>query len=101
MRARPAPDVGKAIFRYGDEAMTDPINYRMERIERLLYELRHEVTRGMIEGEIDEHLGYSFIVPSSKKIPDGMVRCEFRARPVQRGSCHMDDCEPRLRLIKS
>lgn len=57
-------------------------NYRMERIERLLKELEYETTRGMMEGEIDESLGFRFIVPVSKQIDKGVVQCEFRTRPV-------------------
>mgnify|MGYP001594521731 CR=1 FL=1 len=58
----------------------DP-NYRMERIERLLKELEYEVTRGMIENEIDEEITFRFIVPRSRKIPNGFVACEFSTRP--------------------
>ncbi len=59
--------------------MTD--SYRMERIDRLLQELRYEIVRGMMEREIDETLGFTFIVPMSRSIPYGVVRCEFRTRP--------------------
>jgi hypothetical protein len=63
--------------------MSEPANYRMERVERLLRELEYEVTRGMIEGDLDETLGFTFIVPISKAIPrGGVVRAEFRTRPV-------------------
>ena len=56
-------------------------NYRRERIERLLEELRYEVERGMMQGEIDETISYEFIVPISKSIPHGVVYCCFRTRP--------------------
>lgn len=59
-------------------------NYRWGRIERLLHELRYEIERGMMEREIDETIGYRFFVPLSSQIPDGIVHCEFRTRPVPR-----------------
>lgn len=75
-------------------------NYRRERIERLLDELRYEVTRGIMEHEVDEHLGFRFIVPVSEKIRDGVVACEFRTRPVPRGHYGPDDNDARLRVIE-
>jgi hypothetical protein len=77
-----------------------PDEYRWERIKRLLKELRYEVERGMMEQEIDEHLGYRFYVPRSNKIPDGVVFCEFRTRPIPRWNMNPDDLEPRLQLVK-
>lgn len=76
--------------------------YRQQRIERLLEELRYEITRGMMEGEIDESLGFRFIVPVSKRIPDGVVHCEFLSRPVHRHSILMHEfgAPPRLRVVK-
>ena len=74
------------------------VNYRQGRIERLLHELRYEIERGMMEGEIDEHLGFRFIVPSSKAIPGGMVMCEFRTKPSLRPFWAPD--APRLRIVK-
>ena len=61
----------------------DPTGFRKERIERLLLELRYEVERGMMEGEIEEEMEYRFYVPISKAIPEGVVFCEFRTRPIR------------------
>lgn len=71
---------------------------RLERIERLLYELEYEVTRGMMDNEIDEEIGFRFYVPISRKISNGVVLCEFRTRP----SPHYEvlGLEPRLRIVK-
>ena len=74
--------------------------YRRDRIERLLNELRYEVERGMMEREIDEEMGFRFYVPISNKIPDGVVFCEFRTRPIPRHVMHPDDMQPRLRVVK-
>lgn len=64
-------------------------------------ELRYEIERGMMQGEIDEHLGYRFVVPISKKIPGGVVIAEFRTRPVPRYATSIDDLGvPRLRVVK-
>jgi hypothetical protein len=75
-------------------------NYRMERIERLLHELEYEVVRGMMEAEIDESIGFRFYVPVSKQIPDGIVFCEFRTRPVPRHMWTPEDARPRLKIVK-
>lgn len=76
-------------------------NYRMERIERLLRELEHEVARGMMEGDIDESLGFEFFVPLSKRIPDGVVGCRFQTRPMHRYSIPLSLSEgARLKVVK-
>jgi hypothetical protein len=75
------------------------INYRQERIERLLNELRYEVERGMMEGELDESLGFQFIVPVSKSMPGGVVLCSFRTRP-QFNFLINSDHQPNLRVVK-
>jgi hypothetical protein len=77
--------------------------YRFERIERLFKELEYELTRGMMDGEIDESLGFMFFVPTSKSIPGGVVHCEFRARPIHRDAMMMlSDFgkRPRLTVVK-
>ncbi len=78
----------------------DPTNFRKERIEKLLYELRYEVERGMLEGDIDETLQFRFHVPISRAIPDGVVFCRFETRPIPRHYMSPDDMQPRLRLVK-
>lgn len=80
--------------------MADTINLRRERIEKLLHELRYEVERGMMERDIDEEMGFSFYVPISNKIPDGVVFCEFRTRPIPRLAMSPENIQPRLRLVK-
>jgi hypothetical protein len=75
-------------------------NYRKERIERLLTELCDEVERGMMEREIEEEMGFRFYVPISNKIPDGVVFCEFRTRPIPRWHMDPDQLEPRLKVVK-
>ena len=81
--------------------MSDPTNFRQERIEKLLHELRYEVERGMMEGEIDETLHFNFYVPLSKVIPDGVVHCAFTTRPIHRHLMDVAHMQPRLRLVKS
>lgn len=79
---------------------SDPTSFRWERIQRLLHELRYEIERGMMEGEIDEQIGYRFVVPVSKAIRDGIVMCEFRTRPMPRYAYSLEDLEPRLKVVK-
>jgi hypothetical protein len=76
-------------------------NFRFERIEKLLNELRYEVELGMAQREIDEEISFRFYVPISQKIPNGVVFCEFRTRPAPHMAMHPDDVQPRLRLVKS
>lgn len=71
----------------------------MERIERLLYELQYEVTRGMIEREIDEYLSFKFTVPTSRKFTNGSTLCEFKTTPVPHER-YVPHLEPKLRVVK-
>jgi hypothetical protein len=82
--------------------MSETANIRFERIERLLCELRYEVERGMMEHEIDETIGFQFVVPLSRAIPDGVVMCEFRTRPLPRHAAWSLSAplEPRLKVVK-
>jgi len=77
-------------------------DYRKERIERLLHELRYEIERGILEREIDEEIGFRFIVPISQKIRDGVVFCEFRTRPCSRYDVlgYEVMAGPKLKLVK-
>lgn len=76
------------------------MNLRIERIEKLLNELRYEIERGMMEREIDECISYLFYVPISSEIKDGVVYCEFRTKPVPRYYMGIEDIQPRLRIVK-
>lgn len=67
---------------------------RKERIERLLSELKYEITRGMMEREIDETIRFEFIVPISKMIPNGVVHCSFTTRPIHH------HCTSMIKLVK-
>jgi hypothetical protein len=64
------------------------LNYRKERVERLLNELKYEVTRGIMEGELEEYLTFNFLIPRSK-LPTEMVRCEFRTAPITRDMLYL------------
>ncbi len=82
----------------------DNSKFRIERIEKLLYELKYEISRGMLEREIDETISFKFIVPRSMQIPDGIVKCVFITRPIHRiEAIGLDDykAEPKLKLIKN
>lgn len=77
--------------------MTSKSNFRFQRIEYLLNELKHEVTRGIEQGEIDEKLKFQFIAGMSRAVSKSYVFCEFRTftRPY-----HEFDAVPKLRIIK-
>lgn len=75
--------------------------YRQERVERLFNELLYEITRGMMEGDLDESIGFDFIVPSSRTFPHGVVTCKFRTRPIpEYDAVLLDQNKSRLRIIK-
>jgi hypothetical protein len=81
--------------------MTDATNFRRERIEKLLHELHYEVARGMMERDIGEEIGFRFYVPISQNIPDGVVFCEFRTRPIPRHAMSPEDLRPRLKVVNA
>lgn len=81
-------------------SITDPSNFRIERIEKLLHELRYEVERGIMDGDIDETQTFQFYVPICRSIPDGVVSVKFYTRPVPRYTIHSGDLEPRLKVVK-
>lgn len=72
------------------------VNVRLERIERLLHELKYEVTRGVMEREIEEQLQFIFFVPSRRK--HSLVVCQFvtSVEPQLYGQPH----ETKLRVVK-
>jgi len=71
---------------------------RMKRIERLLDDLRYEVERGFMENEIEECIGFEFIVPVSRKITNGMILCRFETKPIDARYAAL---QPRkLKLVK-
>jgi len=82
--------------------MSDNPNIRQERIERLLRDLQYEITRGMMDGEIDEHLTFQFAVPTSKAIKNGAVWCRFETRPMPLTHLPWNgmEFEPRLKVVK-
>lgn len=55
---------------------------RMQTIEQLLNQLKYEIAEGLTLGDIDEMIGFKFIV----SIPYGddmrFVEGEFRTRPI-------------------
>ena len=71
---------------------------RKERIDRLLKELKHEITRGMMERKIEEEIGFRFFVPVSKHFESGVVECEFRTRPTP-NVCGLPDNELKLKAV--
>lgn len=76
-------------------------NIRKERIERLLRELEYEITRGMMEREVEEEMTFRFVVPVSKHFHNGVVDCRFMTRPVQHAVFLGPDAnQPKLTVVK-
>lgn len=78
----------------GDESA----NIRRERIERLLRELKYEITRGVMEREIEPRMGMEKIIPGG---PTGYVTFRLDVRPSDGRSFAMQDQMPRLRVVGS
>lgn len=74
---------------------------RLERITHLLHELEYEITRGIMEREIDERLSFRFLIPVSQSVPDGVVMARFHTRPTSRiDAMGWHDIEgPKLKLV--
>ena len=77
-------------------------NIRHERINRLFKELEYEITRGVVENEISEYLGFRFVVGVSREINGGVVKAEFVMRPVQAHHLGADFMEnlSKLKVVK-
>lgn len=76
---------------------------RMERIERLLHDLDYEITRGVMEGDLDsETLNWIRHGPPSRELRGGFVLIEFRTRPIHYSSMlgASIGAEPGLKVIK-
>ena len=77
--------------------MSEQSSYRRERIERLLSEVKYEIERGVVDREIDESLGFEFIVPISRLGDGWVVQFRLSMQPVSRQSV---DLGSRLRLVE-
>jgi hypothetical protein len=53
----------------------------------------------MMEGEISENLSFTFFVPISKTICDGVVKCQFLTKPMRHP--YEVNQEPKLKEEKS
>lgn len=76
-------------------------DFRKERITKLFCELEYEITRGVMEGDIEENFGFSFLIPVSKTLPNGLVHCAFHSRAISRDSAIGGQlaCGPNLSLV--
>lgn len=78
-------------------------NFREERIERLLKELKYEVELGLVQREIPEDMSFQFIFPMSQYIKGGVVLCEFKMRAkhyYEAFGLLGEDFKPKLRVVK-
>lgn len=75
--------------------MAEGLDIRRERIERLLDELEYEVTRGVMEREIEPDLSFQKLMPGG---PAGTVGLAVYLRPVGREE-HFPSMPSRLRVV--
>lgn len=62
--------------------MTTDARMRVDRIDRLLRELRYEIERGIMDNEISEQMSYDFVIPMSRTMSNGCVVFQFRLFPT-------------------
>ena len=83
--------------------MTTAAQMRLERIERLISELTYEITRGVMEREIEPDLQYSQLMPllgHPSQYDSALLTVILR--PNDRGNAwHLTPRKPRLRVIES
>lgn len=78
--------------------MIDAADMRLKRIERLIHELEYEIVRGLMEREIEPHMGFQKIIPI-----DGNRYAVIRldVRPTDNASFYTpDEVKPHLRIVK-
>jgi len=80
------------------EGLVSDADMRRERIERLLRELEYEVTRGVMEREIEPRMGWSKILPGG---PTGYVMARFEVRPSDGNEFTSEPQMPRLYVVKN
>lgn len=76
--------------------MTTDADMRRERIEHLLRELEYEVTRGVMEREIEPRMGMQKIMPGG---PTGYVTMHFSVLPSDGRASMSEPQMPRLRVV--
>ena len=76
--------------------MSADADMRRERIESLLRELEYEVTRGVMERQIEPSMGLSKILPGG---PTGHVVMRFEVRPSDGCEFFGEPQMPRLRVV--
>lgn len=82
--------------------MSEAAKRRKERIDVLLEELKYELVRGVMEGEIEEEMHWRYVLPVSKSIPQGVVTMAFIMRPAPGYAVPTSwgfEPQPRLRIV--
>ncbi len=70
------------------------MNYRKERIERLVQDLEAEMVKGIREGDITQCLQFQFAIPTHDKT----YECQFRMRSFDHDGPLSH--RPNLRVVK-
>lgn len=80
--------------------MSESADFRLRRIEKLLHELEYEITRGVMEREIEPDLHMSKIFPCAGR-GDGLALLEVHLSPTHKYSSHAYNVRPMLRIVKN
>jgi hypothetical protein len=78
-----------------DDRNIPPEGYRKKVIERILGELRYEVTSSICREEIEPWMTMVWFVPHKT---EGFIRCEFRVRPERYGYLMKTEDEGKLKI---
>lgn len=78
--------------------MSDITNIRLERVERLLDELRYEMTRGIMEHDLPEEINFGFMLPS--KVSGKVVVCRLQCAVESQGWPPLHNQSNKLQLVK-
>lgn len=78
--------------------MGEAAKMRLERIERLLSELEYEITRGVMEREIEPDFHFRKLFPCAGR-GDGMAQMELHVWPATRRDMPGYTRAPKLRLV--
>ena len=73
------------------------MSLRRERIERLIDELEYEVTRGIMEREIEPRFGARHLIPGG---PTDFVELRIDCGPLPQGQCYDYGSTPKLKLVE-
>ena len=78
--------------------MSEAAKMRMQRINRLISELEYEITRGVMEREIEPDFHFCKLLPCHGR-GDNLAKFEMHLTPARKDTAPWPPAPPRLRLV--